>query len=32
VIGAGESLYRTWAAARRLRIDCLNRQVQILAG
>jgi phosphohistidine swiveling domain-containing protein len=32
VIGAGESLYRTCARARRLRIDCLNRQVQILAS
>ena len=31
VIGAGEPLYHTWARARRLRIDCLNRQVQILA-
>jgi phosphohistidine swiveling domain-containing protein len=32
VIGAGESLYRTCAGARRLRIDCLNRQVQVLAS
>jgi glutamine kinase len=31
VIGAGEPLYRSWAQARRLRLDCLNRQVQILA-
>jgi glutamine kinase len=31
VIGAGEPLYHTWAQAHRLRIDCLNRQVQILA-
>jgi glutamine kinase len=31
VIGAGESLFHAWSQARRLRIDCLNRQVQILA-
>jgi phosphohistidine swiveling domain-containing protein len=31
VIGAGEPLYATWSAARRLRLDCLNRQVQVLA-
>lgn len=30
VIGAGEVLYEQWAQARRLRLDCLNRQVQIL--
>jgi glutamine kinase len=30
VIGAGEPLYRRWALAHRLRIDCLNRQVQVL--
>jgi phosphohistidine swiveling domain-containing protein len=30
VIGAGEPLYATWSAARRLRLDCLNRQVQVL--
>ena len=31
VIGAGEPLYATWSAARRLRLDCLNRQVQVLS-
>jgi phosphohistidine swiveling domain-containing protein len=30
VIGAGERLYEQWSQARRLRLDCLNRQVQIL--
>jgi phosphohistidine swiveling domain-containing protein len=30
VIGAGERLYDRWARARRLRLDCLNRHVQIL--
>ena len=31
VIGAGEPLYARWSHARRLRLDCLNRQVQILS-
>jgi hypothetical protein len=31
VIGAGETLYRTWAAAKRLRIDALARRVEVLA-
>jgi phosphohistidine swiveling domain-containing protein len=30
VIGAGEALFNRWAAARRLEIDCANRQVRIL--
>ena len=30
VIGAGEPLFNSWSKARRLRIDCLNRQVQVL--
>lgn len=30
VIGAGEPLYARWAQAKRLRLDCLNRQVQVL--
>ena len=30
VIGAGEALYRQWAAARALTVDCANRQVHIL--
>jgi len=30
VIGAGEARYEQWSQARRLRLDCLNRQVQIL--
>jgi len=30
VIGAGETLYSEWSHARRLRLDCLNRQVQVL--
>lgn len=30
VIGAGEQLYSQWAQAKRLRLDCLNRQVQVL--
>jgi glutamine kinase len=30
VIGAGEQLYGQWAQAKRLRLDCLNRQVQVL--
>lgn len=31
IIGAGESLYRKWAGARRLHIDCACRQVEVLA-
>jgi phosphoenolpyruvate-protein kinase (PTS system EI component) len=31
VVGAGEPLYATCATARRLRLDCLNRQVQVLS-
>jgi hypothetical protein len=30
VIGAGEQLYSQWAQAKRLRLDCLNRHVQVL--
>ena len=30
VIGAGEPLYAKWSQARMLRLDCLNRQVQVL--
>ena len=30
VIGAGETLFAAWSQARRLRLDCLNRQVQVL--
>ncbi|TAJ17134.1 MAG: adenylyl-sulfate kinase [Planctomycetota bacterium] len=31
VIGAGEVLYGRWSAAQRLRIDCANRRVEVLA-
>ena len=31
VIGAGELLYGRWSEARRLNIDCANRQVTILS-
>ncbi|MBV9549445.1 MAG: phosphoenolpyruvate synthase [Alphaproteobacteria bacterium] len=31
VIGAGESLFRQWAAAKSLNIDCANKRVEILA-
>lgn len=31
VIGAGEVQFNRWAAARRLRIDCANRKVQIVS-
>jgi hypothetical protein len=30
VIGAGEPLYAKWSRARMLRLDCLNRQVQVV--
>ena len=30
VIGAGEVLYRKWAAAQMLNIDCANRRVEVL--
>lgn len=30
VIGAGESLYRRWAGARKLYVDCAGRRVEIL--
>jgi phosphohistidine swiveling domain-containing protein len=30
VIGAGELLYRQWAAAKMLRIDCANRKVEVV--
>ncbi len=30
VIGAGEILYRQWASAQMLRIDCANRRVEVL--
>lgn len=31
VIGAGEVLYRQWAGAKRLHIDCAGRRVEVLA-
>jgi hypothetical protein len=31
VIGAGERQYRLWSSARRLRLDCAGRRVEILA-
>jgi len=31
VIGAGEMLYRHWAGARRLHLDCAGRRVEVLA-
>jgi len=31
VIGAGGPRFEAWSQARRLRLDCLNRQVQILS-
>jgi phosphohistidine swiveling domain-containing protein len=31
VIGAGEILYQRWATARRIRLDCANKQVSIIA-
>jgi glutamine kinase len=31
VIGAGEALYRSWQGARRVSLDCANRQVQALS-
>lgn len=31
VIGAGETLYRRWSSAKRLRIDCAGRQVEVLS-
>lgn len=31
VIGAGETLYQRWCGARRLRIDCAGRQVEVLS-
>jgi len=31
VIGAGEQLFRRWAAARTLFIDCANQQVEVLS-
>jgi phosphohistidine swiveling domain-containing protein len=30
-IGVGEALYRSWASARMLALDCANRQVRIVA-
>ena len=30
VIGAGELLYRRWAAAKRLHLDCAGRRVEIM--
>ena len=30
VIGTGEALYNKWAAANLLKIDCANREVQVL--
>jgi glutamine kinase len=31
VIGAGEALYQRWQTARKLRLDCTNQQVQLIA-
>ncbi|NJB66723.1 phosphohistidine swiveling domain-containing protein [Desulfobaculum xiamenense] len=31
VIGAGEMLYRRWASAHRLHVDCAGRRVEVLA-
>lgn len=31
VIGAGEANYRKWSEARKMRIDCANRKVEIVA-
>jgi phosphohistidine swiveling domain-containing protein len=31
VIGAGETLFTRWASARKLEIDCANRQVRVLS-
>jgi hypothetical protein len=31
VIGAGEALYQRWRSAKRLRIDCAGRQVEVLS-
>lgn len=31
VIGAGETLYQRWRSAKRLRIDCAGRQVEVLS-
>ena len=30
IIGAGEVKYSQWSQAKKLHIDCLNRQVQLL--
>jgi phosphoenolpyruvate-protein kinase (PTS system EI component) len=30
VIGAGETLFQAWSSARRLRLDCANRRVEML--
>ncbi|MGE4218281.1 MAG: PEP-utilizing enzyme [Alphaproteobacteria bacterium] len=32
VIGAGETLFRSWSQAMRLHVDCANRRVEILGG
>ncbi len=32
IIGAGEHLFNVWRKARRLRIDCGNRRVEVLQG
>ena len=31
VIGAGEALYQRWATARRIKLDCANKQVSIIS-
>jgi phosphohistidine swiveling domain-containing protein len=31
VIGAGEALFQRWSSASRLRVDCANRRVEVLA-
>jgi glutamine kinase len=30
VIGSGESLYKAWAAAKRVELDCANKQVRVV--
>jgi hypothetical protein len=31
VIGAGQANYDSWSEARKLRIDCANRKVEVVA-
>ena len=30
VIGTGEALYNKWATAKHLKVDCANKEVQVL--